>query len=125
MQEVRRGPTVDGEVAQGSAGGSLDLDVGTLQQEENGLEGIAIDLSNIWTCISVLGSRDSRGDDAAAPRSVISANVKLALLWRSMFSENTKVLRARRGSPEKKSISPRCSRVRVWETLSKSYWEGV
>lgn len=44
------------------------------------------------------------------PRSVISAKVKLALRWRSMFSENTKVLKARRGSPEKKSVSPRCAR---------------
>lgn len=41
------------------------------------------------------------------PRSVISANVKLALRWRSMLSEKTSVLRARRGSPEKKSVSPR------------------
>lgn len=42
------------------------------------------------------------------PLSVISANVRLALRWRSMFSEKTKVLSARRGSPEKKSFSPRC-----------------
>ena len=41
------------------------------------------------------------------PRSVISANVRLALRWRSIFSENTSVLRARSGSPEKKSVSPR------------------
>lgn len=44
----------------------------------------------------------------SVPRSVISANVKLALRWRSMFSEKTSVLRARRGSPAKKSVSPRC-----------------
>lgn len=41
------------------------------------------------------------------PRSVISAKVKLALRWRSTLSENTKVLNARSGSPEKKSVSPR------------------
>jgi hypothetical protein len=43
------------------------------------------------------------------PRSVISAKVKLALRCRSMFSEKTSVLRARSGSPEKKSVSPRCN----------------
>lgn len=32
-----------------------------------------------------------------------------------MFSEKTKVLRARRGSPEKKSVSPRCV---------GQYWSG-
>jgi hypothetical protein len=46
------------------------------------------------------------------PLSVISANVKLALRCRSTLSENTKVLRARSGSPEKKSVSPRYHRVR-------------
>lgn len=38
---------------------------------------------------------------------MISANVKLALRCRSTLSEYTKVLRARSGSPEKKSISDR------------------
>lgn len=42
-----------------------------------------------------------------APLSVISANVRLALRCRSMLSEKTRVLRALRGSPEKKSVSPR------------------
>ena len=41
------------------------------------------------------------------PRSVISAKVKLADRCKSMFSEYTKVLNARRGSPEKKSVSAR------------------
>lgn len=41
------------------------------------------------------------------PRSVISAKVKLALRWRSTLSEKTRVLNALRGSPEKKSVSPR------------------
>ena len=65
---------------------------------------------------------------AHAPRSVISANVKLALLCRSMFSENTRVLRARRGSPEKKSVSPRCAKkkksqlqVAEWRQLRCTY----
>lgn len=44
---------------------------------------------------------------SSLPRSVISANVRLALRCRSIFSENTSVLRARSGSPEKKSVSPR------------------
>lgn len=43
------------------------------------------------------------------PRSVISAKVRLALRCRSTLSEKTRVLRARRGSPEKKSVSPRCA----------------
>ena len=43
------------------------------------------------------------------PRSVISANVKLADRCRSMLSEYTSVLSARRGSPEKKSVSARCA----------------
>lgn len=40
------------------------------------------------------------------PLSVISAKVKLALRCRSRLSEKTRVLSARRGSPEKKSVSP-------------------
>src|SRR6516162_3928218 len=45
------------------------------------------------------------------PLSVISAKVKLALRCRSILSENTRVLKARRGSPEKKSVSPRYSDI--------------
>lgn len=41
------------------------------------------------------------------PLSVISANVKLADRCKSMLSEYTRVLNARRGSPEKKSVSAR------------------
>jgi hypothetical protein len=41
------------------------------------------------------------------PLSVISAKVKLADLCKSMLSEYTSVLNARRGSPEKKSVSAR------------------
>lgn len=41
------------------------------------------------------------------PLSVISANVKLADRCKSMLSEYTRVLSARRGSPEKKSVSAR------------------
>ena len=44
----------------------------------------------------------------SVPRSVISANVKLALRCRSTFSEYTRVLKERRGSPVKKSVSCRC-----------------
>lgn len=48
-----------------------------------------------------------------APLSVISAKVKLALRCRSTLSENTKVLKARNGSPEKKSVSPRLKVVSI------------
>ena len=50
------------------------------------------------------------------PRSVISANVRLALRCKSIFSEKTSVLRARRGSPEKKSVSPRCKESELRST---------
>ena len=46
-----------------------------------------------------------------SPLSVISAKVKLALRCKSTLSEKTSVLSARNGSPEKKSVSPRCSVV--------------
>lgn len=45
------------------------------------------------------------------PLSVISAKVKLADLCKSILSEYTRVLNARRGSPEKKSVSARCGGV--------------
>lgn len=44
------------------------------------------------------------------PLSVISAKVKLADLCKSMLSEYTSVDKARRGSPEKKSVSARWRR---------------
>lgn len=44
------------------------------------------------------------------PLSVISAKVKLADLCKSMLSEYTSVDNARRGSPEKKSVSARWKR---------------
>jgi len=53
------------------------------------------------------------GEGGDVPRSVISAKVRLALLWRSIFSEKTRVLKARSGSPEKKSVSPRWNMVRL------------
>jgi hypothetical protein len=48
---------------------------------------------------------------------VISANVKLALRCRSILSENTRVLRARSGSPEKKSVSALWSYVSIVSKL--------
>lgn len=54
-----------------------------------------------------MGSRVSRSTSLTS-RSVISAKVKLADRCRSMLSEYTSVLSARRGSPEKKSVSARC-----------------
>lgn len=62
----------------------------------------------------------SSGQPCHIPRSVISAKVRLALLWRSMFSENTKVLKARRGSPEKKSVSPRCEQESASQLTKRS-----
>ena len=39
--------TVDSQIAKGSTGSSLDFDIGTLEEEEDGFEGIAVDLANI------------------------------------------------------------------------------
>jgi hypothetical protein len=64
-----------------------------------------VDISESWI-VTRLG-RKSAAWRLLLPRSVISANVKLALRWRSIFSENTRVLSALKGSPEKKSVSPR------------------
>lgn len=63
-----------------------------------------IDLSDIWTYfVNMAGSMRCT---VFLPLSVISANVKLALRWRSTFSEYTNVLNDRKGSPVKKSVSP-------------------
>lgn len=43
-------PTVDCEVAQGGTRGSLHLDVGVLEQEQDGLERVPVDFSDI--CIT-------------------------------------------------------------------------
>lgn len=43
-----RGRTVDSQVAQGGARGTLNLDVWVLEQEEDGLEGVAVDFSDVW-----------------------------------------------------------------------------
>jgi len=67
---------------------------------------LAYDVSNDARKLALGGL----GKDINVPRSVISAKVREALRWRSMLSEKTRVLRARRGSPEKKSVSPRCRR---------------
>ena len=56
----------------------------------------------------------------AVPRSVISAKVKLADRCKSMLSEYTRVLNARRGSPEKKAVSPRCSGVSMCSTTRRT-----
>lgn len=91
-----------------------------------------------WTSVSLfcnrkrIGSRVSRptsrtsggskfgrlpcGSRSCSPRSVISANVKLADRCRSTLSEYTSVVRASNGGPEKKSVSARWS---GWSAL----WE--
>lgn len=102
--------TVDGQVAQGGACGTLHLNVWVLEQEQDGLEGLAVDFPDI--CMAgVSGRRGAAGAQrkVAVPLSVISAKVKLADLCKSMLSEYTRVLNALRGAPEKKSVSARCS----------------
>lgn len=42
--------SVDGEIAKGRTGSSLDLDIGALQQKQDGLQSIAIDLADISFC---------------------------------------------------------------------------
>ena len=59
------------------------------------------------------------------PRSVISAKVKLADRCKSMLSEYTSVLKARRGSPEKKSVSARCRRSECGGACSGWWWRYV
>lgn len=44
--------TVDGEVTERGAGGTLHLNVWVLKQEQNGLEGLAVDFSDI--CMQLL-----------------------------------------------------------------------
>lgn len=53
--------------------------------------------------------RLASGSRLCSPRSVISANVKLADRCRSTLSEYTSVVRASNGGPEKKSVSARCA----------------
>jgi hypothetical protein len=48
---LRDGRTVDGEVAERSACGTLHLDVWVLEEEQNRLEGVAIDFSDIWVLV--------------------------------------------------------------------------
>ena len=108
--------TVYGQVSQSCTGGPLDFDVWALKEEQDGFQGVAVNFPHICSA-SVshhsAGAKSRRTHMPASPsfdvpRSVISAKVKLALRCRSIFSEKTRVLRARRGSPEKKSVSPRC-----------------
>jgi hypothetical protein len=129
--------TVDGQVTKGGTSGPLHLDVWILEEEEDGVESVAVDGPDIWkrdvskssqshrrrVDVLAVASLGRSPDDSfgvfihsservdGLPLSVISAKVKLALLCKSMFSEYTRVLRARSGSPEKKSVSPRYSNV--------------
>lgn len=116
--QVEGDPTIDGKVAQRGTSSSLDFNVVTPEEGQDGLEGLMIDGADVCDQLS---TRILRATGAAcprpnAPRSVISAKVKLALRWRSILSEATKVHRARRGSPEKKSVSPRYSSSVWFET---------
>ena len=40
--------TVNSKIAQGCTGSSLNFEIGTLKKEEDGFEGIALNLSDIW-----------------------------------------------------------------------------
>lgn len=97
--------TVHGKVAERCARGSLNFDVGTLEQREDGLEGVSIDLSHICHSNEVNISYQLACDRKHKPCSVISAKVKLALRCKSILFDSTNVVRARSGSPEKKSKS--------------------
>ena len=102
--------TIDGKIAQCRTSSSLHFNIRALEKEQDGFESIPIDFAHI--CRFGVRSDIAKGNGyyPNAPRSVISAKVKLALRWRSTLSEYTRVLRARRGSPAKKSVSARYER---------------
>ena len=68
-----------------------------------------------------MGSRVSRSTSLTS-LSVISAKVKLADRCKSMLSEYTRVLNARKGSPEKKSVSARYGLVSMVEVRGRVSW---
>ena len=51
--------TVDSEVTERGAGGTLNLNVWVLEQEQDGLEGLAVDLPDI--CMQVLAPCGAAG----------------------------------------------------------------
>jgi hypothetical protein len=61
MAEIRHRPqrTVHGQVTQRRTRCALHLDVGVLQQEQDGLQGVAVDLSDI--SLGYLGEGQARG----------------------------------------------------------------
>jgi len=77
--------TIYGEIAQRSRSGALDFDIRALQEEEYGLKGRTVDRPYIYSPSVSLPSFLTARVVKPAPRSVISANVKLALLCRSIF----------------------------------------
>ena len=95
-------PTVDSKVSQSGTGSSLDFHIVAPQEEQDGLQCIPPHLVNIYICKELF-----EAPAAEIPRSVISANVRLALRCRSIFSEYTRVLKASNGGPLKKSVSAR------------------
>ena len=99
--------TIDGEIPESSACGSLDFDVGALEEIEDRLQCVLIDRTDIWTKLfSDSFSLPNHGPARKyRPLSVISAKVRLALRCRSILCEYTRVLRACNGSPVKKSVS--------------------
>lgn len=81
----------------------MHFNVGALEEEKDRSEGFVVDLAHI--CFVSIARSAPAGD---GPRSVISANVKLALRCKSTLSEYTSVVSDCRGSPEKKSVSALC-----------------
>ena len=80
------GRTVDSQVAQGGARSPLDLEIGVLEQEQDGLEGVTVDFADICVLLARYDGGGG-GSEGCIPRSVISAKVKLAERCRSMLSE--------------------------------------
>lgn len=83
-----------------------------------------------WTSVSWLLRRNRIGSNVSLPTcrtsfSVISANARAALRWRSIFSEKESVVRALRGDPVKKLVVvrskiPAMGSVLRWSTTSNS-----
>lgn len=77
--------TVHRQVAQGSTGSPLNFDVGVLEEEKDGFEGVPVHFSYIF--IENISRLRRLIPIECPPLSVISAKVKLALRWRSTLSE--------------------------------------
>ena len=89
-----------------------------------------------WTSVSWLPRRKRMGSSVSRPTgrtsfSVISANARAALRWRSTLSENERVVRAERGEPAKKLVAVRsgwmdlsCGTAKRWMATHSQGTEG-